>query len=122
MEEPNIFTTSSPSDRARYRRLPSHGFSRQEVLVYQAQIWKTVKIMAVILGHECATGAPIELSKMFCSLALDVISKFVYGESFGSLLIPKFQDDVLEAFDRFQSANFFVIYHTIHQGISADSA
>lgn len=109
MEEPNIFTTSSPSDHARYRRLLGHGFLRREVLVYQAQIWKTVEIMTAVLDHECETGAPIELSKMLRSLTLDVISKFVYGESFDSLLISKFQDFVLEAFDRFQPENFFVM-------------
>jgi cytochrome P450 len=115
MEEPNVFTTSSPSDHARYRRLLSHGFSRQEVLMYQAQVWKTVEIMTAVLGDECTTGAPIELSKMFRSLTLDVISMFVYGESFGSLLIPSFKDDVLEAFDRFQLANFFVTSPTYYE-------
>lgn len=68
--------------------------------------------MTVVLGLGYTAGAPVELSKMFRSLTLDVISKFVYKESFGSLLIRKCQDDLLNAFDRFQPANFFVrLFH-----------
>jgi hypothetical protein len=61
-----------------------------------------------VLVEKCSTGTAVDLSKMCRCLTLDVIANFVYGESFGALQVPDFQEVTLEAFDSFAPVGFFV--------------
>ena len=50
----------------------------------------------------------LDLTKVFRCLALDVVTEYTYGESFESLLKPGFDEPLLDAFDKFGPASFFV--------------
>lgn len=103
-----MFTATSPKEHSQLRRLLSHGFSRRSVLEFVPQVWKTMDSLTSILSAKCTSGDTIELSKMYRCLMLDIIGEFAYGEPFGALFVPDFQEAVLEAFDRFHISNFVV--------------
>ena len=58
--------------------------------------------------HNVKSGRELDLTKMFRCYALDAVSNFTYGESFDALLKPDFEETLLEAFDKFATASFFV--------------
>lgn len=65
--------------------------------------------MSERLRHEFGnSGRLVDLTKMFRCFALDVVSKFTYGESFDALLKPEFSEELLDVFDKFAPASFFV--------------
>lgn len=104
-----MFSTSDPEMHSQYRRVVSNAFSRKSVLAYEQHIWERAFIMSRQLqAHYTHTESCIDLTKLFRCFALDVVTKYTYGESFDALLKPGFDEPLLEAFDKFGPASFFV--------------
>lgn len=108
-EHDNIFSTTDPKLHSEFRRLISNGFSRKSVLAYEHHIWETAFTMLGRIQQDCEANAGlIDLTKVFRCYALDVVSKFTYGSSFEALTDTRSSDQLLEAFDKFSAASFFV--------------
>lgn len=104
-----MFSTSDPELHSQYRRVVSNAFSRKSVLAYEQHIWERAFIMSRQLRAHYTHREPwLDLTKLFRCFALDVVSKYTYGESFDALLKPGFDETLLEAFDKFAPASFFV--------------
>lgn len=58
--------------------------------------------------HYTHTKSHLDLTKLFRCLALDVVTEYTYGESFESLLKSGFDEPLLDAFDKFGPASYFV--------------
>ena len=104
-EHQNVFSTSNPEDHSQYRRLLSNSFSRKSILVFEKHIWEKASLWSVLLQRDLTV---VDLTKLFRCFALDVVSEFIYGESFGALLKPRFEEELLDAFDKFSPASYFV--------------
>jgi hypothetical protein len=104
-----MFSTSDRELHSQYRRVVSNAFSRKSVIAYEQHIWERAFIMSRHLrAHYTHTESCLDLTKLFRCFALDVVTKYTYGESFDALLKPGFDETLLEAFDKFGPASIFV--------------
>ena len=109
-ESDDIFTTSNAADHSTHRRLISQSFARKNILEFESQIWDHAKLLSEIVGREYAgcSEATLDLVQMYRCLTLDVISTFAFGQSINALRKPRFQEELLDAFDWFSPISYFV--------------
>lgn len=103
-----IFTAQDPADHSVFRRLVSRAFSRKSILEFEPEIHKIAQEMVSVLSRHARAGAPIDITKVFRSLALDFITNFTYGGSMNALQRPDLDEPLLDAFDQFAISNFLV--------------
>lgn len=103
-----MFTVSSAAEHGHHRRLLSSGFARKKVLEFEPEIWKVVADMTNLIDQNYVSGSTVELTRLFRSLTLDVISCFSFGEGYGALARPSLDEPLLDAFDKFTDAAFLV--------------
>lgn len=107
-EDDTVFTVSSSADHSYHRRLLSGGFARKKVLEFEPEVWKLITKMTNLINDEYASGKPVDLTKLFRSLTLDVVSCFSFGESYEALSRPALDEPLLDAFDKFSRASYLV--------------
>ena len=103
-----MFTTSDRVQHAQMRRLMSRSFTRNQILSYEPKFWDKAKLLSGIIAEQYDNGEALDFVFAFRCLALDVISTFIFGESFNALYSPRFREPILEAFDNFVPANIYV--------------
>ena len=103
-----MFTTPDPVIHSRARRLMSAGFSRSAVMKTEPMLWEKAYELLAILKDEWSRGAAIDIVKMSRSYTMDVVSAFEYGKALGALQVPGFKEPLLDAFDDFGPATYFV--------------
>ncbi|KIX96549.1 uncharacterized protein Z520_07815 [Fonsecaea multimorphosa CBS 102226] len=108
-EDVNVFTVSDAVEHGYHRRLLSGGFARKKVLEFEPEIWKVVTRLMTLVDDEYASGRPVDLTKLCRSFALDVVSCYSFGESYGALWRPTLDEPLLAAFDRFGRASFLLM-------------
>ena len=74
----------------------------------EPMLWQNAYELIAILTDEWTHGGAVDIVKMCRSYTLDVVSAFEYGKSFGALQVPKFEEPLLDAFDDFGPATYFV--------------
>ncbi|KAK7897458.1 hypothetical protein LTR67_005347 [Exophiala xenobiotica] len=102
----NMFTAIDPHEHSFCRRLVSRAFSRKSVLEFEPAIHETVQAALSIIEQQTKAGAPVDIVKVFRSLALDFITRFTYGGSVNALQVPGLNAPLLDAFDQFATSNF----------------
>ncbi|OQU99446.1 hypothetical protein CLAIMM_05077 [Cladophialophora immunda] len=108
-EDINVFTVSSSVEHGYHRRLLSGGFARKKVLEFEPEIWKLATRLTTLLDDDYVSGRLVDLTKLFRSFALDVVSRFSFGESYGALSRPDLDEPLLDAFDKFGRASFLLM-------------
>lgn len=86
----------------------SRAFSRKSILNFESEIHNLVQEALSIFRQNSKAGAPVDITKVFRSLALDFITKFTYGGSLKALKAPNLDEPLLDAFDQFATSNFLV--------------
>ncbi|OAP56447.1 hypothetical protein AYL99_09626 [Fonsecaea erecta] len=108
-EDDTLFTVPSSAEHGYHRRLLSGGFSRKRVLEFEPEIWKLATSLTTLVDDQYVSGRPVDLTKLFRSFALDVVSRFSFGESYGALSRPDVDEPLLDAFDQFGRASFLLM-------------
>lgn len=115
-----IFTAIDPADHSLFRRLVSRAFSRKSILEFEPEIHEIAQEMSSLLQQQSRAGAPVDITKLFRSLALDFITRFTYGGSLNALKAPDMNEPLLEAFDQFATSNFLVCVFPVTRDLLND--
>ncbi|KAF2760602.1 cytochrome P450 [Pseudovirgaria hyperparasitica] len=103
----NVFTTADPKLHSLLRRTMANSFSRKSILEFEPQIWDTANKMTSVLQREFANRPRnVNVSSMLRCMMLDVISVFAFGKDMGALDKEGFAEEVLTAFNNFDTSNF----------------
>lgn len=104
----NVFTVSDPTEHAYFRRQLSSQFARKTLLSFETQLWEHAYVLLKQLSLQATNGMVVDLVKMGRCLAMDVISKYQYGDSSNALLKPAFHEELLDVIEGFAPINHFV--------------
>lgn len=104
----NVFSVSDPTEHAYFRRQLSSQFARRTLLSFETQLWEHAFVLLKQLSFQAKNGMTVDLVKMGRCLAMDVISKYQYGDSSNALLKPAFHEELLDVIEGFAPINHFV--------------